>query len=103
MCLLFQAAGHTTAWAADGARALAYLRANPAPRLVLLDLMMPDFDGWQFLADRHKDPALAAVPVVVLTAAGGIDAGAVQPLGADDVIHKPVDPEQLLAAAGRYC
>jgi CheY-like chemotaxis protein len=103
LALIFQAAGYTTASAADGRRALAYLRANPAPRVVLLDLMMPVMDGWQFLAERHEDAELAAVPVVLFTAAEGLDAGALRALGANDVFRKPADPEQLLAIVGRYC
>jgi CheY-like chemotaxis protein len=91
-----------TAEAADGRAALAYLRCHPAPRLILLDLMMPVMDGWQFLAERHRDPGLAAVPVVVCTASSGIDAPGVWAMGAEDVLHKPADPDDVLDAVRRY-
>jgi CheY-like chemotaxis protein len=103
LALLLQAGGYTTAEAANGREALAYLQSHEPPRLVLLDLMMPVMDGWEFLRQRRKDPALASVPVVLFTAAGGLDAPAVWALGANDVIHKPADPDDLLATAGRYC
>jgi CheY-like chemotaxis protein len=103
LLLLLQAEGHATA-AADGREALAYLRsAKPPPCLVLLDLMMPVMDGWQFLTERHREPALADIPVVVFTAAGSLDAAALRALGAADVLHKPADPDALLAVVRRYC
>ncbi len=52
--------------AADGRAALAAM--DPPPRAVLLDLMMPEMDGFEFLAAIRSDPALIAVPVIVLTA-----------------------------------
>jgi CheY-like chemotaxis protein len=103
LALLLQIGGYTTAEAADGREALAYLRSHEPPRLVLLDLMMPVMDGWEFLRERRKDPALAAIPVVLFTAAGGLEAPAVWALGANDVLHKPANPDDLLATAGRYC
>jgi CheY-like chemotaxis protein len=99
---LLRAEGYQTAEAADGRAALAYLRGHPAPSLVLLDLMMPVMDGWQFLAERRRDAGLAAVPVVVFTAAGGIDAAAVRALGAEGVLHKPADVGDVLAAVRRH-
>jgi CheY-like chemotaxis protein len=103
LALLLQAAGYTTAEVPDGRAALAFLHTHPLPRLILLDLMMPVMDGWEFLRERRKEPDLARVPVVLFTAAGGLDASAVWALGANDVLHKPADPDDLLAAAGRYC
>src|SRR5262249_42022548 len=89
LTLTFQTAGYATAEAENGREALALLRAAAPPCLILLDLMMPVMTGWQFLAERRKDPALAAVPVVVFTAAGGYDDGMLRGMGADDVIRKP--------------
>jgi CheY-like chemotaxis protein len=104
LAFLLQSAGYATAEAADGREALDLLHTQePPPRLILLDLMMPHMDGWQFLRERRKEPPLAEVPVVLFTAAGGIDAPAAWALGADDVLHKPADPDDLLAAVGRYC
>jgi CheY-like chemotaxis protein len=97
-------AGYTTAEAANGREALDYLhRHGDQPRVILLDMMMPVMDGWEFLRQRRKEPELAKVPVVLFTAAGGLDPSAVWALGANDVLHKPTDPDDLLATAGRYC
>jgi CheY-like chemotaxis protein len=101
--LVLRRAGYETAEAANGRQALHYLRSRQLPRLVLLDLLMPVMDGWEFLAERWKEPTLAAVPVLVLSVACGIDAPAVQVMGADDILYKPADPEELLEAVGRYC
>jgi CheY-like chemotaxis protein len=103
LALLLQMGGYTTAEAGDGRAALAYLRTHPPPRLILLDLMMPGMDGWEFLRERRKDPELTRLPVVLFTAADGLDASSVWALGANDVLHKPANPDDLLAAAGRYC
>jgi CheY-like chemotaxis protein len=103
LVLLLETEGYAAAAVADGRAALGYLRDRPPPRLVLLDLMMPVMDGWQFLSERHKEPALAAVPVVAFTAASGIDAPALRALGAEDILRKPADPAELLAVVRRYC
>jgi CheY-like chemotaxis protein len=102
LALLLRTEGYHTDVATDGRAALAYLRGQPTPALILLDLMMPVMDGWQFLAERRRDPLLAAVPVVVFTAASGIDARAVRVMGAEDVVHKPADPDDVLAAVRRH-
>jgi CheY-like chemotaxis protein len=95
--------GYTADAVPDGAAALDYLHAQPAPRLVLLDMMMPVMDGWTFLLQRHREAALTAIPVVIVTASGGIDAPAARALGADDVLRKPADPDDVLTAVRRYC
>jgi chemotaxis family two-component system sensor histidine kinase/response regulator PixL len=97
------AEGYPAAAVPDGRAALDYLRCHPPPRLIVLDLAMPEMDGWEFLVERHKDPKLVAIPVVIFTAASGIDAPALRALGADELLHKPADAEELLAAVGRYC
>jgi DNA-binding response OmpR family regulator len=103
LALALNAKGYAVAEAADGSAALAHSRADLLPRLVILDLIMPVMDGWQFLAERHKVPALAAVPVLVLTAARGIDGPGLRAMGAEEVFQKPVAPEEVLAAIRRYC
>jgi CheY-like chemotaxis protein len=95
--------GYATTEAADGAAAAAALRAGPPPRLVLLDLMMPATDGWDFLATRRLDPVLAAVPVVAFTAAGGVGQDTARALGVDAVVSKPAEFDELLAVVRRFC
>jgi two-component system, chemotaxis family, chemotaxis protein CheY len=103
LALLLTTQGYTVAEAADGAAALARLRTGDLPRLVLLDLMMPVMDGWHFLNERQRRPALGAVPVLVLTAARGIDSPALRAMGAEDILQKPIAPEDVVAAVSRYC
>ncbi|PLS79555.1 MAG: response regulator, partial [Chloroflexi bacterium] len=61
--------GYAVRSACDGQAALDLLRqqAEP-PALVLLDLMMPRMNGWQFRSEQRRDPALANIPVVVISA-----------------------------------
>src|SRR5689334_4820815 len=54
---------------ADGGEALAYLSAGELPELILLDLMLPTVDGWEFRAEQMMNPVLASIPVVVVTGA----------------------------------
>jgi excisionase family DNA binding protein len=57
--------------AADGGEALTLLaRAAPRPDLILLDLKMPHVDGWAFREQQVRDPVLAAIPIIVVTALG---------------------------------
>jgi CheY-like chemotaxis protein len=87
--------------AANGREALELLEAAPAPpRLILLDLMMPVMDGWQFLAERRRRADLRSnSSVVLLSGLAFID-------GAPDVadfIRKPVDLSVLRACVRRFC
>jgi CheY-like chemotaxis protein len=65
---LLQREGYDVAVASDGAAALTYLRETDVlPCLILLDLVMPNVDGWAFIEQRHADPRLAAIPVVLIS------------------------------------
>jgi CheY-like chemotaxis protein len=83
--------------ARNGEEALALLRAGRQPWLVLLDLMMPVMNGWEFLAAIANDPLLVGLPVVVLTAAEHA-----QIPGALEVLSKPMDLKELLRVVERY-
>ncbi len=73
------------------------------PDLVLLDLMMPDIDGWEVYQQMKADPELSPIPVIVVTAkAQSID----KVLGlhiakVDDYVTKPFGPQELLASVNR--
>ncbi len=99
---LLERQGYGTAVAHDGAEALAYLRSHSPPRLILLDLMMPVMDGRQFLLARQREPRLADIPVVLCTAERHVDRAAAQALGADDLLQKPFDADELLDAVRHY-
>src|SRR6266478_285957 len=66
MAQLLTLEGFQTASVANGQEALAYLHARSRPEVILLDLMMPVIDGWEFRRHQQADPALAGVPVIVL-------------------------------------
>jgi len=85
----------------DGRAALDWLRhAAALPRVILLDLMMPGMDGAAFRRAQLADPALAGVPVVLMTA----NVQAIDRLGelAVDAIRKPVTLDALLSRLRRY-
>jgi two-component system, OmpR family, alkaline phosphatase synthesis response regulator PhoP len=84
--------GYEVHAAGDGAEALRKAR-SVHPSLVLLDLMMPGMNGWEFRAAQSRDPELRDIPVVVLSALGRV-AG----LDAEGFIQKPFDLEELLSA-----
>ena len=89
-------------WAKDGVEALAMLRHEgeyadvPTPDLILLDLNMPRMDGHQFLAEVKGDPALAPIPIVVVTTSDE-DADIVESyrLHANAYVTKPIGLEQM--------
>jgi CheY-like chemotaxis protein len=89
--------GLAVATARDGKEALALLRTSRLPELVLLDLMMPVMNGWEFLDEVAKDPVLRQIPIVVLTAAEHV-----QVTGAVEVLGKPMDLKALLRVVGHY-
>ncbi len=91
--------GYEPVCATNGQEALDELRRGPKPCMVFLDLMMPVLDGWQVLAQRKADPALAQIPVVVITAAHQIG----QAAKANKVLRKPFPIEEALEAAKEFC
>jgi len=89
---------------ANGREALDYLKtaAGGLPGLILLDLMMPTMDGWEFQEQMAREPTCAGIPVVVLSAAGLAD-DKVAPLRAAGYLRKPLNLGQLREAAERHC
>lgn len=94
--------GYGVDTAADGAEALARLRRGPPPDVVLLDLMMPGMNGWQFREQQLADPAIAGVPIMILTGDGSVDSTSTS-LGDVGFLRKPIDLDTLLAVVGDYC
>jgi len=90
--------GHAVRAANGGARALRLVHQQPRPDLVLLDVMMPDVDGYAVLAAMRADPATADIPVIFLTALNSpADEEHGLSLGAVDYVTKPIRPPILLA------
>lgn len=94
--------GYRVASAVNGMDALKYLRSNLSPCLILLDLMMPVMDGWLFRAAQMQDPALAPIPVVVISAFSNVPRLATD-LAVAECLQKPIDLDTLLATVERYC
>jgi CheY-like chemotaxis protein len=87
--------------AVDGLDALAQLRAGLVPALVLIDLMMPRVSGVELIETIHGDPALQALPLVVLSGDRRARELAAES-GADGVLMKPVDLDDLLSMVSRH-
>src|SRR5882724_7107787 len=99
---VLEAQGYEVAVARDGLEALGLLRTSPLPCLILLDLMMPIMDGHEFLKQQKQDPALADVPVVIITAGRHLRSSS-GIIDACDVLHKPFAREKLLSTVQQFC
>ena len=83
--------GHLVEHVADGAAALAALRRDPLPRLVLLDVMLPKVDGFEVLRQLRAAPRTKDLPVVMVTSfTRDRDAARGRELGANDYVVKPL-------------
>ena len=84
----------------NGRAALDLLRSGVRPRVILLDLMMPEMDGWQFRQEQLRDAALRDIPVVVMTASPGLADRA--SLAGAEILEKPVGLAEILGAVERH-
>ena len=96
-----QPEGYPAVTAADCREALEQLRSGLRPAVILLDLVMPGMDGRAFWKLKQADPALASIPVVVIS---GDEAAArfAAELGCE-FIQKPFELERLLRVVKRHC
>jgi CheY-like chemotaxis protein len=97
---VLQIEGYRVATAANGEEALAVARQEH-PRLILLDLMMPQMDGFAFRAAQLRDPTLAKIPVILTSAVE--DDAAIARLGLLGEVRKPIDVDTLLEQVALYC
>ena len=100
MAQLLTLEGFRASTAANGRDALEYLQRGDLPDLILLDLMMPVMDGWEFRRLQREDPALANLPVIVLSA---LDPSRVAEFGETVFLTKPLDFDRLLELVRHYC
>ena len=91
-------AGYDPVTAGDGARALTLSHEAPTPRLILLDLMMPELNGWEFRALQLRDQSVKDIPVVVMTATRDLRG---HPVDADAFLFKPFTLDDLLEQVQR--
>ena len=95
-------AGFDVVEASGGAEGLKLLRSDRSIRLVLLDLTMPEMDGWRFRHEQQSDPRLSRVPTVVVSGeplAHIVD----EELRAADYLSKPVGRDHLIGVVAKYC
>ena len=83
MRMLLELGGYSVETACDGTQALDGLRSGLQPRLILLDLMMPGMDSFQFVNEKRQDPQLCRIPVIIYS--GHYDARANAQAGSDGV------------------
>jgi CheY-like chemotaxis protein len=91
--------GYEVECAMNGRDAMSKLRGGVRPSVILLDLMMPVMDGWQFRAEQVEDPRLAGIPVIVISAAG---ANPGVPEGTCAYLRKPFNLKDLLREIERW-
>ena len=97
LCDALTDAGFVVSCAANGREALDTLAAGPRPDIILLDLLMPVMNGWQFCQARKMDPELAAIPVIAMSAAVSKDPWSPYYLDVEDFVAKPIALEDLVA------
>lgn len=96
---LLEEEGFSVQGAPNGREALARLRAGGVhPAVILLDLMMPGMDGWDFRSEQMRDPNLAAVPVVVVSASGFSRESIRLQFQPAAYVQKPIERTELLTA-----
>ena len=93
--------GYAVASVPNGLEALAFLQEH-RPQLILLDLGMPVMTGWEFRQKQRSDPALADIPVIVMSATPHLNQTAAA-LQAADCLDKPIELNALLGMVEHYC
>src|SRR5713101_95680 len=92
--------GYRVVCVENGRAAIEYLRAGGRPSAILLDMMMPVMDGWQFRREQHNDPTIQHIPVVMIT---GSDDRRADLIPSDQVLTKPVRVQELLKVVQQFC
>jgi CheY-like chemotaxis protein len=99
MTVALELEGHEVHAAANGRQALVQLENGLQPCLILLDLMMPVMNGWEFRSALKRDDRFKDIPVVVISAVGS-DLGGI---GMGAFLPKPVDVDTLLSVVCKEC
>jgi len=100
---LLESEGYNVTAVTDGRAALSHLRRGLRPSVILLDLMMPGMNGWDFRAEQVNDVDLRDIPVVVVTAARVTEAALKAQLGDVEVLRKPAMEDELISMVRRHC
>ena len=97
ICLMLHYEGYEAAGFSNAREAIRRLEDGHPSDLILLDLMMPVMNGWEFCEYRAATTALARVPVIVITARRSVT----PPPGVNDMLLKPFDADELYGAITR--
>jgi CheY-like chemotaxis protein len=100
ICEVLDDAGYTS-WPAENGEVALERAREERPCVILLDLMMPIMNGWEFRSEQLRDPQLSSIPVVIMTADGRA-ADKARTLHAD-YLRKPIYPDALLELVDDYC
>jgi CheY-like chemotaxis protein len=100
LCRFLELEGYRVESAENGQQALDRLSAGAPACVILLDLMMPVMDGWQFRREQVQIETLARIPVIVVSAAGR---DRIEQIDANAVLSKPLDLEKLLDCVTQHC
>lgn len=93
--------GYSTSTFTDGRDALQYVRDGARPCLILIDMRMPEFDGWDFLGELSR--FLTNVPAFLMSAETKIDAAKAAAFGAIGILQKPFDLGRLTEILSHHC
>jgi CheY-like chemotaxis protein len=93
--MTFELAGHDVTEAADGQAAIEQVEGNRPPELVATDFMMPRMNGGELIARMRRNPASAAIPIILVSSSPGSE----RRTEADAFFRKPFDPEALTQCA----
>jgi len=92
--------GYDVQSASTGAEAIDYLRNHPAPCLILLDMLLPTLNGYEFLSLKRRNRAWRTIPVIIISC---MTDRITADLGAVKMFLKPTDPQQVLGAVAQAC
>jgi CheY-like chemotaxis protein len=87
--------GYRVAGVGSVAEAMLFLQHQAIPELIVLDLMLPDMEGWDFRHEQKKDPRIADIPVIAVSAVGKL-------VDVEYSFRKPLDYDQFLRAVEQY-
>ena len=95
-------AGWSVQTAPSGAAGIELARGSP-PDVIVVDVMMPEMDGYEVCRRLKADPGTAGVPIVLLTARRDLDQSRVEGTGAAGVVFKPFEPGELARQVRALC
>jgi CheY-like chemotaxis protein len=100
---MLESEGYEVTMVTDARAALSHLRDGLRPRVILLDLMMPGMNGWDFRTEQLKDIDLRDIPVVIVTAANVSEEALKAQLGDISLLRKPAMEDELISVVRRHC